>query len=150
MPSLPLPTASLLPPRTTVEKGELPETTPRYQAQSSEAACPVNCHRPGQPGSIDVDSILARRMGRGQSPPGNTLPLFALLSLQLLIAEPPNWISSNGAVTVVPAPAGAQELPAHFLYLAQLWGLEGWEWGLGWRLWEWLIRATGIRTLPCT
>lgn len=49
---------------------------------------------------------------------GDTLPWFALMSFQPLIAELPSWISLNGAVTVVPAPAGAEELPGHFLCLA--------------------------------
>lgn len=36
------------------------------------------------------------------------------------VAELPSWISLTGAVTVVPAPAGAQELPGHFLCLKGL------------------------------
>lgn len=68
--------------------------------------------------------------GQGNSPflPGNTLPWFSLMSPQPLIPELPSWISLNGAVTVVPAPAGAQELPGHFLCLAGFWDLEGWDW----------------------
>lgn len=48
---------------------------------------------------------------------------------------------------MVPSLLSQLQLPSHFPCLAWFQGLEHWEWRLGWRIWEWVIRAVGTRKL---
>ena len=115
--------------RTTGGEGGTRGNHPRHQAQRREAARPVDRPGPGWAGGVDATPMLSPRVGKGAaSSPREHTPFVRTDVTPGPVAELPIWISLTGAVTVVPAPAGAQELPGHFLRLQGLRGLEGRGW----------------------
>lgn len=134
--------------RTTGGKGGTRGNHLRHQAQSREAGRPVDRPGPGWAGAVDATPMLSPRVDKETaSSPWEHTPFVRTDVTPGPVAELPSWISSTGAVTAVPAPAGAQELPATSSVSK---GCGVWRGGagVGWRIWEGVTRGAGIRKPP--